>query len=53
MAAMVKQTVSSLGRLDAAYNTAPAQVPVLRVPLADGTLVASPDAPSEDLIPSP
>src|SRR5438128_10250657 len=29
-----------------------AQAPVLRVPLADGTLVATPDLPSEDLIPS-
>jgi threonine dehydrogenase-like Zn-dependent dehydrogenase len=29
-----------------------AQAPVLRVPLADGTLVATPDVPSEDLIPS-
>src|SRR6266403_4383369 len=29
-----------------------AQAPVLRVPLADGTLVATPDRPSEDLIPS-
>lgn len=29
-----------------------AQAPILRVPLADGTLVATPDAPSEDLIPS-
>src|SRR5438034_8269584 len=29
-----------------------AQAPVLRVPLADGTLVATPDIPSEDLIPS-
>src|SRR5438105_13223301 len=28
-----------------------AQAPVLRVPLADGTLVATPDLPSEDLIP--
>src|SRR5437879_7592981 len=30
-----------------------AQAPVLRVPLADGTLVASPDVPTEDLIPNP
>jgi threonine dehydrogenase-like Zn-dependent dehydrogenase len=29
-----------------------AQAPMLRVPLADGTLVATPDVPSEDLIPS-
>lgn len=29
-----------------------AQAPLFRVPLADGTLVATPDAPSEDLIPS-
>src|SRR5438552_10161152 len=29
-----------------------AQAPLLRVPLADGTLVATPDVPSEDLIPS-
>jgi threonine dehydrogenase-like Zn-dependent dehydrogenase len=29
-----------------------AQASVLRVPLADGTLVATPDIPSEDLIPS-
>src|SRR3982074_1806656 len=29
-----------------------AQAPLLRVPLADGTLVATPDIPSEDLIPS-
>ena len=29
-----------------------AQAPVLRVPLADGTLVATPHLPSEDLIPS-
>ena len=29
-----------------------AQTPVLRVPLADGTLVATPDVPSEDLMPS-
>src|SRR6266540_2702235 len=29
-----------------------AQAPRLRVPLADGTLVATPDIPSEDLIPS-
>ena len=29
-----------------------AQAPVLRVPLADGTLVARPDVPSDDLIPS-
>src|SRR5882757_1242895 len=29
-----------------------AQAPVLRVPLADGTLVATPEVPSEDLIPS-
>jgi threonine dehydrogenase-like Zn-dependent dehydrogenase len=29
-----------------------AQAPLLRVPLADGTLVATPDAPSDDLIPS-
>jgi threonine dehydrogenase-like Zn-dependent dehydrogenase len=28
------------------------QAPFLRVPLADGTLVATPDMPSEDLIPS-
>src|SRR5256886_3439593 len=28
-----------------------AQAPFLRVPLADGTLVATPDLPSEDLIP--
>jgi threonine dehydrogenase-like Zn-dependent dehydrogenase len=29
-----------------------AQAPLLRVPLADGTLVATPDHPSDDLIPS-
>ena len=29
-----------------------AQAPVLRVPLADGTLVATPDVPPEDMIPS-
>ena len=29
-----------------------AQAPVLRVPLADGTLVPTPEVPSEDLIPS-
>ena len=29
-----------------------AQAPILRAPLADGTLVATPDVPSEDLIPS-
>src|SRR5437867_2275545 len=29
-----------------------AQAPVLRVPLADGTLVATPSVPSNDLIPS-
>jgi threonine dehydrogenase-like Zn-dependent dehydrogenase len=29
-----------------------AQAPLLRVPLADGTLVATPDAPSNDLLPS-
>jgi len=29
-----------------------AQAPMLRVPLADGTLVATPEIPSEDLIPS-
>jgi threonine dehydrogenase-like Zn-dependent dehydrogenase len=29
-----------------------AQAPLLRVPLADGTLVATPDTPSEELIPS-
>src|SRR5947207_3436768 len=29
-----------------------AQAPILRVPLADGTLVATPDVPSDDLIPS-
>src|SRR5712692_6873528 len=29
-----------------------AQAPLLRVPLADGTLVTTPDVPSEDLIPS-
>ena len=29
-----------------------AQAPLLRVPLADGTLVATPSAPSDDLIPS-
>jgi threonine dehydrogenase-like Zn-dependent dehydrogenase len=29
-----------------------AQAPVLRVPLADGTLVTTPDIPSKDLIPS-
>src|SRR5260221_7675242 len=29
-----------------------AQAPVLRVPLADGTLVATPNVPSDDLIPS-
>ena len=29
-----------------------AQAPILRVPLADGTLVPTPDNPSEDLLPS-
>lgn len=29
-----------------------AQAPLLRVPLADGTLVATPDLPSENLVPS-
>lgn len=29
-----------------------AQAPMLRVPLADGTLVATPDVPSDDLLPS-
>jgi threonine dehydrogenase-like Zn-dependent dehydrogenase len=29
-----------------------AQAPLLRIPLADGTLVATPELPSEDLIPS-
>src|SRR2546422_994019 len=29
-----------------------AQAPILRVPLADGTLVATPDIPSDDLTPS-
>jgi threonine dehydrogenase-like Zn-dependent dehydrogenase len=29
-----------------------AQAPVLRVPLADGTLVPTPDLPSDDLLPS-
>jgi threonine dehydrogenase-like Zn-dependent dehydrogenase len=29
-----------------------AQAPLLRVPLADGTLMATPDVPSDDLIPS-
>ncbi|MGA7394566.1 MAG: zinc-dependent alcohol dehydrogenase family protein, partial [Terrimicrobiaceae bacterium] len=29
-----------------------AQAPVLRVPLADGTLVATPDVPADDMIPS-
>jgi len=29
-----------------------AQAPLLRVPLADGTLVATPDVPTEELIPS-
>jgi len=29
-----------------------AQAPILRAPLADGTLVATPDVPSEDLIPN-
>lgn len=29
-----------------------AQAPILRVPLADGTLVATPEVPSDDLIPS-
>jgi threonine dehydrogenase-like Zn-dependent dehydrogenase len=29
-----------------------AQAPRLRIPLADGTLVATPDVPSEDLLPS-
>ncbi len=29
-----------------------AQAPMLRVPLADGTLVATPETPSDDLIPS-
>jgi threonine dehydrogenase-like Zn-dependent dehydrogenase len=29
-----------------------AQAPLLRIPLADGTLVATPEVPSEDLVPS-
>lgn len=29
-----------------------AQAPFARIPLADGTLVATPEMPSEDLIPS-
>src|SRR5437879_8084312 len=29
-----------------------AQAPLLRVPLADGTLVATPDVPSDDIVPS-
>src|SRR3954470_2482731 len=29
-----------------------AQAPLLRVPLADGTLVATPDLPPDDLLPS-
>ena len=29
-----------------------AQAPLVRVPLADGTLVATPGAPPEDLVPS-
>src|SRR5712675_115878 len=29
-----------------------AQAPLLRVPLADGTLVATPDVPSDDMLPS-
>ncbi|MFZ8439401.1 IMP dehydrogenase, partial [Staphylococcus aureus] len=29
-----------------------AQAPILRVPLADGTLVSTPDIPPADLIPS-
>jgi len=29
-----------------------AQAPVLRVPLADGTLVATPDVPSDEMVPS-
>src|SRR5437867_5690091 len=29
-----------------------AQAPILRVPLADGTLVATPDIPSDDIVPS-
>src|SRR5256712_3562648 len=29
-----------------------AQAPLLRVPLADGTLVATPEVPSDDLVPS-
>ncbi|MEJ2192529.1 MAG: zinc-dependent alcohol dehydrogenase family protein [Nitrospirota bacterium] len=29
-----------------------AQAPVLRVPLAEGTLVATPDVPSDDMVPS-
>jgi threonine dehydrogenase-like Zn-dependent dehydrogenase len=33
-------------------GTEGAQAPWLRVPLADGTLVATPDIPSDDLIPS-
>src|SRR5207249_10918550 len=30
----------------------PAQAPRLRIPLADGTLVATPDVPSDELLPS-
>ena len=33
-------------------NAEGAQAPLLRVPLADGTLVATPDIPSDDLLPS-
>src|SRR5947209_9027958 len=33
-------------------GTGGAQAPLLRVPLADGTLMATPDIPSDDLIPS-
>src|SRR6266513_1040656 len=29
-----------------------AQAPLLRIPLADGTLVATPDVPSDDMVPS-
>src|SRR5207248_9557020 len=29
-----------------------AQAPILRVPLADGTLLATPEVPSDDMIPS-
>src|SRR5204862_2512443 len=35
-----------------AESVSTAQAPLLRIPLADGTLVATPDVPSDDMVPS-